>query len=238
MTGMPEAVLARELELPYAVLAVVANHAAGRGDSREADWVDGRRGPYVPSRDPNATLLGAEQWTWLEALLREPADLRLLVSSIQVIPDDHRYEKWGNFPQERRRLLRLLANTGEGGVVILSGDRHAGELSQFDPAREPDGKELDPRYPLLELTSSALTRSAPTTFGGQLAASAPKAMVFRHELNRHRLGSLLPYNHFGLISVDWEAKDGPAVTLALHLDHGEEVLRHRVPLASLRRGAR
>ncbi len=209
-----------------------------RGDSREADWVDGRRGPYVPSRDPNATLLGAEQWTWLEALLREPADLRLLVSSIQVIPDDHRFEKWGNFPQERRRLLRLLANTGEGGVVILSGDRHAGELSQFDPAREPDGKELDPGYPLLELTSSALTRSAPTTFGGQLAASAPKAMVFRHELNRHRLGSLLPYNHFGLISVDWEAKDGPAVTLALHLDHGEEVLRHRVPLASLRRRAR
>jgi 5'-methylthioinosine phosphorylase len=29
MTGMPEAVLARELDLPYACLAVVANHAAG-----------------------------------------------------------------------------------------------------------------------------------------------------------------------------------------------------------------
>ncbi|MEI7447011.1 MAG: S-methyl-5'-thioinosine phosphorylase, partial [Burkholderiales bacterium] len=36
MTGMPEAVLARELGLPYAVLAVVANHAAGLGDSRAA----------------------------------------------------------------------------------------------------------------------------------------------------------------------------------------------------------
>jgi 5'-methylthioadenosine phosphorylase len=35
MTGMPEAVLARELELPYAALAVVVNHAAGRGNSRE-----------------------------------------------------------------------------------------------------------------------------------------------------------------------------------------------------------
>jgi len=34
MTGMPEAVLARELELDYATLAVVVNHAAGRGDSR------------------------------------------------------------------------------------------------------------------------------------------------------------------------------------------------------------
>lgn len=33
MTGMPEALLARELELPYACLAVVANHAAGLGES-------------------------------------------------------------------------------------------------------------------------------------------------------------------------------------------------------------
>jgi 5'-deoxy-5'-methylthioadenosine phosphorylase len=33
MTGMPEAALARELALPYACLAVVANRAAGRGGS-------------------------------------------------------------------------------------------------------------------------------------------------------------------------------------------------------------
>ncbi|MFT4171047.1 MAG: S-methyl-5'-thioinosine phosphorylase [Rhodocyclaceae bacterium] len=33
MTGMPEAVLARELELPYAALAMVVNPAAGRGGS-------------------------------------------------------------------------------------------------------------------------------------------------------------------------------------------------------------
>jgi len=35
MTGMPEAALARELGLPYAVLAVVANAAAGRGASAQ-----------------------------------------------------------------------------------------------------------------------------------------------------------------------------------------------------------
>ncbi|HEY8586657.1 MAG TPA: S-methyl-5'-thioinosine phosphorylase [Rhodanobacter sp.] len=35
MTGMPEAVLARELELPYACLALVANFAAGCGDEAE-----------------------------------------------------------------------------------------------------------------------------------------------------------------------------------------------------------
>jgi len=33
MTGMPEAVLARELEIPYAALNVIANHAAGRASS-------------------------------------------------------------------------------------------------------------------------------------------------------------------------------------------------------------
>lgn len=36
MTGMPEAALARELGLEYAMLAVVVNAAAGRGDNREA----------------------------------------------------------------------------------------------------------------------------------------------------------------------------------------------------------
>jgi len=40
MTGMPEAVLARELGLPYAAICVVVNHAAGRGDSSEAISMD------------------------------------------------------------------------------------------------------------------------------------------------------------------------------------------------------
>jgi len=41
MTGMPEAVLARELELPYAAICVVVNHAAGRGDSSAEISMDG-----------------------------------------------------------------------------------------------------------------------------------------------------------------------------------------------------
>jgi 5'-methylthioinosine phosphorylase len=35
MTGMPEAVLARELGLSYAAIVVIANHAAGKGSSRD-----------------------------------------------------------------------------------------------------------------------------------------------------------------------------------------------------------
>ncbi|MBL8515593.1 MAG: S-methyl-5'-thioinosine phosphorylase [Betaproteobacteria bacterium] len=40
MTGMPEAVLARELDLPYAAIALSVNHAAGLGDSKDAIQLD------------------------------------------------------------------------------------------------------------------------------------------------------------------------------------------------------
>ncbi|OAI50545.1 5'-methylthioadenosine phosphorylase [Betaproteobacteria bacterium SCGC AG-212-J23] len=40
MTGMPEATLAREVGLEYAAIAVVANYAAGRGDSAHAVPMD------------------------------------------------------------------------------------------------------------------------------------------------------------------------------------------------------
>jgi 5'-methylthioinosine phosphorylase len=40
MTGMPEAALAREIGLQYAAIAVVANYAAGRGDSERAVPLD------------------------------------------------------------------------------------------------------------------------------------------------------------------------------------------------------
>jgi 5'-methylthioinosine phosphorylase len=40
MTGMPEASLAREISLEYAAIAVVANYAAGKGDSTHAIPLD------------------------------------------------------------------------------------------------------------------------------------------------------------------------------------------------------
>jgi 5'-methylthioadenosine phosphorylase len=40
MTGMPEAALAREISLEYAAIAVVANFAAGRGESEHAIPLD------------------------------------------------------------------------------------------------------------------------------------------------------------------------------------------------------
>src|SRR5437764_633783 len=41
-------------------------------------------GGYLPQHDPGATMLGEVQWKWFAEQLRVPADLRLVVSSIQV----------------------------------------------------------------------------------------------------------------------------------------------------------
>jgi alkaline phosphatase D len=195
--------------------------------------VEGRPGPYRPSSDETTTLLGPDQWAWLERTLQQPAEVRIIASSIQVIADDHRFEKWGNFPHERRRLLRLIHDQRIGGVILVSGDRHTGELSCLDPLREPEGDAIDPGYPLFDLTSSALNRSAPIIANPPAANAARRPVVFSHEINRHRIGSRFGYNHFGLIEIDWSATGGGEVTLSLRAETGDEVLRQRVAVAAL-----
>lgn len=140
---------------------------------------------YAPHEDETTTLLGEEQWRWLDATLREPAEVRLIVSSIQVIPEDHRYESWSNFPHERRRLFELIETTGAEGVVLVSGDRNLAEISRYDEA---------PGGPIYELTSSPMTQLFPPTGGG-----------WSEELNRHRVSDgNYRYPNFGLITIDWQ----------------------------------
>lgn len=83
-------------------------------------------GACVPTDDTTATMLGAAQWRWLEEVLRQPAELRLIVSSIQFAPEVHGGECWANMPHEQQRLLKLLQGQT---AVILSGDRHWCEFS-------------------------------------------------------------------------------------------------------------
>lgn len=104
------------------------------------------------------TFLGEAQWTWLAEQLAKPADLRLLVSGQQVIADEHCFEKWGNFPHERLRLFQTLRHAEATNVIVISGDRHLGEISKL-PADAVDGAGFD----LFEVTSSPL--SARSGFG-------------------------------------------------------------------------
>ena len=177
---------------------------------------EGSNGPgrYVPSTDTSVTMLGADQWRWLEAQLREPAAVRLLVSSIQVLPTEHGWEKWANLPHERDRLLRLIRETSAEGLVLVSGDRHLAEISRL-----PADHERSVGYPLYEITASGLNRGG----GGS-----------SDERNPLRLGENFRANNFGFIEIDWEAAD-PVLRMQVFDDEGRLGLEESVRLSQLRR---
>lgn len=109
------------------------------------------KGPYARGE---GTILGEAQWRWLEDTLTEPADLRIVASSIQVLAEHHGWESWSNFPHERDRLLSLLAE-GADPTVIISGDRHFAEISRRTVRTGGGGATL------VDVTSSGINRGYP-----------------------------------------------------------------------------
>ena len=151
--------------------------------------LDGRYHRESPGK--NADILGAGQWAWLERQLTgSTADVHLIGSGIQVLSDRHRFEKWANFPKARQRLFDLIVKSGAPNVMLLSGDRHFGEISRLD----------DPRlgYPLYDITSSGMTH---------FAESSLKNLYydFQHEPNPHRRGEVFVGYNFGALAIDWDA---------------------------------
>jgi alkaline phosphatase D len=160
---------------------------------------------YLPDPDPAKTMLGETQWAWLAEQLRAPADLRLLVSSVQVLAEQHGFERWGNLPRERQKLLDLIAATGARGLVIVSGDRHIGALYRLSEGVP---------YDLYEITSSGLN------------------MAYAHnkDIGPLRLGAVYGQDNFGTIDIDWPTGE---VTLAVRDMAGEAVRSATIPIAAL-----
>ncbi len=83
----------------------------------------GKKSNYIENIEPDATILGNAQWTWLENELKSDFDFLFIFSSIQIIAKDHRFEKWSNFPNERAKLFELLDQFNDK-TILFSGDRH------------------------------------------------------------------------------------------------------------------
>lgn len=171
-------------------------------------------GPYIPSVDTSLTLLGEAQWDWLEAQLAQPAEVRVIASSIQVNAKEHGWECWGNFPHELERLFKFVGSTGAQGVVFISGDRHLTEVSRDDGAGVP--------YPMWDFTSSGMNE------GGNRIINEP---------NRHRVGEARRVANFGMIKIDWQAKD-PTLTYETRGKDGGVILKQAIPLSELKPAAR
>jgi alkaline phosphatase D len=163
------------------------------------------KGPYLPDPDPGKTMLGAAQWAWLRTQLLQPAELRLIVSSVQVLAEGHGWEGWGNLPLERTKLLDLIAETAAGGVILLSGDRHVGALYQ---------RRAGASYALYEITASGINMS----YAGS------------REPGPLRLGAVYGAPNFGTVDIDWWAGE---VRLSVRSMNGEPVRQVTIPLADL-----
>lgn len=167
-------------------------------------------GWYVPNEDPENTILGEEQWAWLEEQLKQPAEVRLLISSFQVIAGEKGMESWGNFPLERKKLYDLIDKTGASGVVILSGDVHFSEISKTDEGP----------YPLYDFTSSGLTNSS---------------TEWAWRVNNYRVSEIaLAEPTFGMVLIDWSG-EAPELTLQARDVNGEVAFEHKINVADLRK---
>ena len=137
---------------------------------------------YQPSTSTAQDMLGNEQWTWLQNQLAQPADIRLIVSSIQVLPTVHGWEAWSALPSERQHLFNLIKQSRANGVVFVSGDRHTSFLYK-------DNSALD--YPALELTASSLNVSFATE---------------STERDSRQLGAGYAPENFGEVAIDWAGR--------------------------------
>lgn len=156
---------------------------------------------YIPSKDPQQDMLGAAQWTWLENQLQKPADLRLIMSSIQVMPNDHGWEAWATLPLEQQRLYNLIGSTGAKGVVFISGDRHQAFLYRKSDVLP---------YPAYEMTASSINVSF-----------ADKST----EHDSSQIGEGYALANYGEIDIDWQSGQ---VGLSIMSDEGRTMRKTQV----------
>lgn len=112
-----------------------------RGKKLQVIMLDCRYNRDAPNG--SGDVLGEAQWQWLAQELRQPADLRLLVSGFQILLDkDSGSETWDNFPTARQRLFETVRMAQAENVIFLTGDQHYGEVCRLRNALDFDAIEL------------------------------------------------------------------------------------------------
>jgi alkaline phosphatase D len=184
------------------------------GDMPYSTWAklfendpSGVPGRYERNPDLAASLLGQAQWHWLEQQLAQPADVRVLASSVQVVADFPGWEGWSTFAADQQRLLQAIRRHRANGLFCISGDMHYAEVSRMN---------LNTPYPLWDFTSSGLTEV--------WATPTPNAL---------RVGSVLSEPNFGLLTLDWQAAGGPTVRFEARDQQGRGRIEQNLRISGL-----
>ena len=132
---------------------------------------------YVKDFDPNKTLLGKKQWQWLKEKLNEDSNIKIILSSLQILSLGHGWESWDKLPLERERLFNLIDESNVSNLFILSGDRHRGGFYSF---------RTDDNNNIYEFTSSSLNLPIPFN---------------KEEKGPLRIGSTYRQANFGVVRI-------------------------------------
>ncbi len=172
------------------------------------------KGPYIPNNNTSHSMLGKQQWAWLENELKKPADLRIISSSIQVVAYEHSWEAWGTMPHERQALYRLIAKTQANGVIFLSGDRHLMEIS-----KDTGQKGNDVPYDMWDFTSSGINEKYSPV----------------NEHNTFRQGKVVRDTNYGVVEVKWDNTNiyDSEIVLSAHGRNGKLLEQQVILLNSL-----
>lgn len=142
------------------------------------------RTPYLNEKiggktsETQGKLLGNQQWNWLTSILKKStADIHIFAGGIQFLSNEHRFEKWSNYPEERAAFLSLLKKNQVKNPIFLSGDRHHSELSVLE--------EKD--VVLADITSSGMTEAISWN---------------SKEPNSYRVGEVVTQNSYASLHID------------------------------------
>ena len=155
---------------------------------------------YLKNEELNATILGDKQWSWLMEVMKIKSDLTIVATSIQLLPTEHRFEKWSNFPSDHFKLKKLLKSQSRP-IIVISGDRHQGAIYNDEN--------------IYEITSSSLNKTISSIF------KRPK------EVDKYMLGEMFAGENYGLITINTNKK---IIDLEIKDINGNMVLHKKLTL--------
>jgi alkaline phosphatase D len=159
--------------------------------------LEGEKRARTPTKNTSKTMLGTDQWYWLENQLSQEMDILILASSVQIIATNNGFEKWGNFPHERQRLFKLLNDLNKP-VVMLSGDRHKAGLYKMGD--------------LYEITSSSMNKPLPKWLSLYWDST-------QKETDEFLVGEMFYEPNYGILKIN----DGSTIELELKNKEGESL---------------
>jgi alkaline phosphatase D len=150
----------------------------------------------------NKTVLGSEQLAWFkQAYSESDAAFKLVLLGGQLLNTAQVFENMSLFPEERNEIIDILQSNA-GIPVVLTGDRHSGEINRLEGNRV-----------IIEVTASPLT-----------ASSHPH----HDELNELRIHTgTTETQHFGIVKCETDENGFGVINVWLVDSYGAILFKHR-----------